>query len=88
MMLFHLSIRRFPYLAPQYLNTTQYIRRYQECGGDTSQTNDPNNICDTLFVSLDWTTYKAKDLLAFSDSKARGYNEGYFVIDGGFYNIE
>jgi hypothetical protein len=41
-----------------------------------------------LFVSLDWTIYKAKDLLAFSDSKARGYNEGYFMIDGGFYNIE
>lgn len=89
MVLFHLSIRRFPYLAPENIDRDTYMNRYIDCGGYPEQTNDPTTICDTLFVSLDWTTYKAKDLMALSDSKAQsGYNEGYFVINGGYYNIE
>lgn len=88
MMLFHLSIRRFPYLSPKNIDEDKYLNHYTECGGVPKQTNDPKYICDTLFVSLDWTIYKAKNLRALSDSKAKDYEEGYFVINNSFYNIE
>lgn len=88
MMLFHLCIRRFPYLAPENIDRDTYMNRYNDCGGNPDETNDPKTICDTLFVSLDWTPYKAKDLMALSDSTASGYEEGTFYIGNNPYHID
>ena len=93
MMLLHLCIRRFPFVfkkeEPTPTEWNNYLDYYADCGGDPTQTNGTKDVCDTLFVSLDWTFYNSIDLQCLSDSITDKHIQGSFWIsDEEFYNIE
>lgn len=93
MMLLHLCIRRFPFVfktqEPSYTDWNDYVNYYDACGGDSTQTNGTKDVCDTLFVSLDWSFYNSINLRCLSDSITDKYPEGWFWIsDEEFHNIE
>lgn len=91
MVLLHLCIRRFPFIfsrgVPSTSDLNEYSQRYAEDGGDPNQTNGTKDVCDTLFVSLDWTFYNSKDLLSLSDSISDKNPEGYFLLSDGTFNF-
>lgn len=84
MMLFHLCIRRFPYINPSYLD--KFKNDYEAYGGNCTETNNQEDICDTLLVSLDWTAYMPQKLQWLSDSVCSG-EPGVFSFGGMSYNI-
>ena len=90
MMLLHLCIRRFPFVfkneEPSSSEWNAYSNYYHDCGGDPTQTNGTKDVCDTLFVSLDWTFYNSEDIRSLSDSITKGYPEGLFWISDGVFD--